>query len=377
MVARISLPTGQVLIVSGQDSGGPIGTAELFDPSTQAFAGAGSLSTPREFETVTLFNDGTVLIAGGLGSAPLGSAELYAPPLPAPLSVQITPPTTSMILGQTQQFKALDDLGHQRFDVNWTVSDPTAATITVGSSPTLTAAGPGQITLTADVEDVTWQLQITIAPSFLQVTPAMVNMQVGGSRQFTVVNNLGVPSTDVNWTVSDSSLATITTDNPPTLTAVAPGVVTLTAIVEGVSSQAQVTISPVGAILPGAILWSASPSPGFSPVQLSQAVPTASGPDLYSTQVSADRTQAVVQALTADGQQQWQSSLPVVNNSAVPDGAGGLIVREHQTCNPGQTDPTSIVDLSPTTGQPQWQITAQPSINTGGTASLYWLSRGA
>lgn len=354
----VPLTDGTALLVGGSTGSSLTGTAELFDPSSQTFVGAGSLATPRSDHTETLLNDGTVLIVGGSSGTLLASAELYAPPQPPPVSLQISPATTNLVLGQTQQFKAVDELGHLRFDATWTISDPSLAPITPGNLPTLTAAAAGQVTLTANVQGVTAQLHITIAPSSLQVTPAAVNLQVGDSRQFNVVDNLSHPSGDVIWTVSDTNLASVTNDNQTTLTALNPGQVTLTATVEGVSAHAQVTIQAVGVLAPGTILWSNPSAPGFAPLQIAQAVPTNNGPDVYSIQVSNDGTQSVVQALTADGLQKWQTPLPIVNGNSVPDGSGGLVVTEHNTCLPNQTDPMTIVDLDAITGQPKWQFAA-------------------
>jgi hypothetical protein len=358
------LNDGTVLVIGGNTQVSPTyitGTAELFDPSNQTFTGDGSLATPRGSHTTTRLNDGTVLIVGGFGSTglSLATAELYAPPLPVPTSIQITPVITSMVVGQTQQFEVLDQLGHQRFDITWSVSNPNIVWMIPVNPMILTASGEGQVTLTATVAGVSAQLQIAITPSWMQVTPATVNMWVTGTQQFTAVDNLGNPATNVTWTVSDSTLGTITTGNPAVLTATAAGNLTLTATVEGVSAQAQIAISPIGVNLPpGSVLWSVPPVPGYSAMQIAQAVPTSDGPDLYSIQLSVDGTQSVVQALKADGEQMWQSKLPTVTNSSVPDGFGGLIVTEYDTCTPGQTNPMTIAGLNPQTGQPWWQISA-------------------
>ena len=355
-----TLPDGSVLIVAGFDPNTTteLATAELYDPSSQAFIGAGSMWTARSSHTATLLTDGTVLFAGGnVPTGETGSAELYAPPLPPPASVQILPAITSLVLGQSQQFKAFDDQGHQRFDVTWTLSDNNIATLSLGPSPTLTTLAAGDEVLTANVEGITAQVNIIIAPSTLQITPSVVNMQVGESRNFTVVDNLGHPSGDVAWSVSDTSLASVTSGNNTTLTANAFGTITLSASVEGVTAEAQVTIWAAGAIPSGTELWSVPSSAGYAPLQVVQAMPMNEGPDVYSVQVSNDGAHSIVQALTREGQHLWNKLLPILNDNNVPDGAGGLVLTENNTCFPNQTDPMTIVGLS-AKGEITWQLPA-------------------
>jgi hypothetical protein len=75
------LNDGRVLIARGADLSQP---SLLYDPSTNAFATTGSMTTARVGQTATLLSDGRVLIAGGFGvqGGPLvglASAELYDP----------------------------------------------------------------------------------------------------------------------------------------------------------------------------------------------------------------------------------------------------------------------------------------------------------
>ena len=101
--AATLLPNGKVLVTGGgvattsgfgdlletapqEPIGLPSQTAELFDPQTETFSSAGTMSIGRASHTATLLSDGTVLLCGGIdGYSPragydsIGSAEIYDP----------------------------------------------------------------------------------------------------------------------------------------------------------------------------------------------------------------------------------------------------------------------------------------------------------
>lgn len=98
-VARIShsatlLSNGQVLVAGGDNTtflGGPLASAELFNPSTGAWKLTGSMTTAREAHEAVLLRSGEVLVAGGFNaSGTLASAELFEP------STGVWTPTGSM-----------------------------------------------------------------------------------------------------------------------------------------------------------------------------------------------------------------------------------------------------------------------------------------
>ena len=86
--SAVRLPNGKVLIAGGDypptNQGFP-GTAEVFDPAAGSFTATGAMNEFREAPSVTLLNDGTVLVAGGgagssgIDQTSLNSAELYDP----------------------------------------------------------------------------------------------------------------------------------------------------------------------------------------------------------------------------------------------------------------------------------------------------------
>jgi len=321
------LSSGQVLIAAGAGSGSPqppLARTELYNPTGQTFTLSGSLTTARQLFSATLLSNGQVLIAGGEGATEtVGTGELYNP----------TSGTTS-IAG------------------NLNVPRGYHSAAALNNGLVLIAAGiddNGYDTDSAETYDST----TTEPPPFtLQITPAVVNMIIGGTQQFTAIDNNGIPRTDATWSVSNSSLATVTTNGNGTgvVTALAAGQVTLTATADSVSAQVQVTILSASSSPVGTAIWSAPPPTGFSVMQLAQAVPSAGGPDLYSISMSSNGSQSTIQALQADGEQLWQTTMPPMLNNAVPDGFGGLIVT---TCASGS--PLTVMDLN-ATGQPVWQM---------------------
>jgi hypothetical protein len=78
------LRNGKVLVTGGSDDfTGPLAAAELYDPSTQSFAGVGNMFAARDLHTAALLNDGTLLLVGGgdgwFGNSNLSNAEMYDP----------------------------------------------------------------------------------------------------------------------------------------------------------------------------------------------------------------------------------------------------------------------------------------------------------
>lgn len=380
------LSDGTVLVAGGVSSSAVLAGAEVYSPAAGTFAAVGSLNVPRSGHTATLLNGGKVLVAGGETSS--SPAEMYDPVAKTfALTGSLTLDRSSHAAALLQTGSALIVGGVASGQNTGTAElfDSAGQTFTASGSlnrarwgHTATLLNDGTVLIAGGVnahEEDGAELYVGAGPTYappgsLRITPVGVNLLVGGSKQFTAVDSLGHPRYDATWTVDNTSLATITTDSSPILTALASGQVTLTATAEGISAQTQVTIV-VGPYAPGTVLWSVPAVPGFSQLQITPAPPSSNGPGIYSTQVAANGNQSVVQALTGDGQQIWQATVPALNANSIPDGSGGLLVTEYQTCNPNQTNAMSIVDLDAGTGLPLWQITAQPSAGANGPLYCY------
>jgi serine/threonine protein kinase/N-acetylneuraminic acid mutarotase len=75
------LNDGKILVVGGRDGTNALATAELYDRSTNAWTPAGQMAAPRYRHTATLLQDGKVLIVGGqdTDASFLNTSELYDP----------------------------------------------------------------------------------------------------------------------------------------------------------------------------------------------------------------------------------------------------------------------------------------------------------
>jgi hypothetical protein len=79
----VLLNNGKVLIAGGNDGTSDLSSAEIFDPTNNTFAATLSMSTARQLARAVLLNDGTVLVVGGGTSTILSSAERFNPAGPS------------------------------------------------------------------------------------------------------------------------------------------------------------------------------------------------------------------------------------------------------------------------------------------------------
>jgi N-acetylneuraminic acid mutarotase len=76
--AAIALRTGDVL-VSGGGGSTPLGSAERFDVAAGRWVSAGDMRVPRANHAAVLLPNGKVLVVGGQGVGAATSAEIYDP----------------------------------------------------------------------------------------------------------------------------------------------------------------------------------------------------------------------------------------------------------------------------------------------------------
>ncbi len=173
------------------------------------------------------------------------------------------------------------------------------------------------------------------------LSPSLINMAVGDTHTIQASNAAGQPVTGLTWTTSDSTVVSLSTDDPPILTALAVGHVTITAG----SASADVTVM-AGPLALGTVLWS-NPGDGSDVVQILPAVPSPTGvADVFAIQDGGN----TVQAITSDGATAWTASVSGTYNQFFPDFQGGLGVLSY-TLNADGTQSSSILKLDGLTGQ--------------------------
>ncbi len=82
--------------------------------------------------------------------------------LPAPTSLQVTPANVNIVVGEMQEFTAVDEQGRPRSDATWAVSDTSIAAFSTDTPSLLTASSVGQVTVTATVGSATAQTQVNV-----------------------------------------------------------------------------------------------------------------------------------------------------------------------------------------------------------------------
>ncbi len=174
-------------------------------------------------------------------------------------------------------------------------------------------------------------------PKSLLITPSLANMVVGGMQPVALIGNIGQPVSGATWSISDPTIVSITSADPPQLTALTQGTATLTATFNGLTATMTVNVLPGAALAAGTPIWSSDPLPGDRAFQIVPASPVNPGdPDIYVLE-----SPNIVRAFAAEGRQLWSTQIgpPPQTSSAA---AANLIATATQdsVSNPSSLSPT-------------------------------------
>jgi IPT/TIG domain len=231
--------------------------------------------------------------------------------------------------------------------------------------------GDGRITATVAANAMTGSIRVQssagiwsnawpfVVPTFGQgnnetIVPSVLSLLVGETRTLQALNSSGQIVTGLAWTSSDPTVASLSTDDPPIITALAAGHVSITAG----DASADVTVYSGSALPTGTVIWSAQ-GDGSGVQRIMPAVPSSTGvADVFAVQNSGN-----VQAITADGSVAWNfTPTGQCCTGITPDFQGGLIADNGQT----------LAKVDGMTGQTTSQYTYtnsgwSPVVHTDGT----------
>jgi hypothetical protein len=336
-------------------------TGNFSDNSTQTLASATWISSASSVATVTSdasnFGNafgvapGTATISACTGSI-CGSTTLTvgAPTSSPPEIVGLAPGS-----GMAGSWVAISGENFGAAQGSSTVSfGGTPASVVSWSDTAVLVAVPGGLTAGQTVSVVvTTSAGASNPADFLPVStsapyavsPQSVGLLVGQTRTIAVTDSNGNPVTGLEWTTSNPSVVSLSTDDPPVITALAPG----TAIVYVVGMPILVTVYSGSALPAGAPIWSVpvATATGFPPIAI-PAVPSASGADLFVLDTWRLR------ALTSDGSTLWDLGVGRdISTQVIPDFSGGVLLTEPTTyvdaC--GRHQGHSLQRVDPTTHQ--------------------------
>ena len=237
-------------VAVARDAGGSVIAGVVFSWTTDE-----PLAEVDETGLATALANGTTLVIATAPNGVSGAATLVVAQRIA--SIEVTPPAATLIaLGTTQAFAATarDANGNEVTGTTFTWASANTATATVDpATGVATAVANGTVTITAAADGVSGTATLTVAQvvASLEVTPAEATIVGAGTTQhFTATardaSGYVVANAAFVWTTSDSLVATI--DGNGLATAVATGLVTITARSGGVSGTAMLHVCvPTGA----------------------------------------------------------------------------------------------------------------------------------
>lgn len=150
------------------------------------------------------------------------------------------------------------------------------------------------------------------------ITPQSLSMVVGDSRTVSAVDSQGNQLNGLDWFATDPTIVSLSTDDPPVITALAPGSVTVYAGDVPLPINVYASIS---AIPPGTPIWSSPVSGTVNNIVPAIPIP-GSDVDVYAYDSNGNIT-----AFASDGTRIWQHYAGPTDK-LIPDFSGNIFLRE-------------------------------------------------
>jgi uncharacterized protein YjdB len=165
-------------------------------------------------------------------------------------SVTVSPQSAMLTRGQARQLSATINDANSNvltgFNVNWSSSNPSSATVSATGLITGITSGSATITATSEGKSGTALITVTDATvASVTVSPQSATVAIGQARQFvaSISDVAGTVLTGLTPTWSSSNQSTVTVSATGLVTGSAPGSATITATSEGKTGTSLVTVT--------------------------------------------------------------------------------------------------------------------------------------
>jgi alpha-tubulin suppressor-like RCC1 family protein len=292
-------------------------------------------------QQVALCSPPTTFTEEGAGQAVTGTALDDAgnqTQLPVSVNVDFTPPVVTLTApvdglvtaGSTVVISAEVDDALSGLGV---VNCNGVATAVVDGLVTCTVTlRPGRNSITVSAQDAAGNSSsagatVTLAgtPTRLTLTPTTRLMLIGESATLSLRDNFGVPAPGAMWTSSMPWVVSLSPGDPPVLTALATGTVTITATKNGLSRSATVTVVSDPNLAEGTTRWTVAPTPNLvwfeGPIYTHRT--DASVPDFFMVETNTSTFERTLRAVSESGEADWLAASPGV--PLMGDTFGGVI----------------------------------------------------
>jgi uncharacterized protein YjdB len=201
---------------------------------------------------VTAVAEGTATLTATVeGVTAVATVRVVPPTVARVAQVRIQPDSLALAVGSTGSFSAvaLDAQGSVLTGrpVSWSAVSPQVASVGAGGSVTGVAPGTTQVRATVDGVTATATVRVFRAPvARVTIQPDSLVLAPGSSGAFSAValdaQGNALTGRAVTWTVANTGVATL--GGGGSVTAVAQGTATITAVVEGITASATVRVLP-------------------------------------------------------------------------------------------------------------------------------------
>lgn len=193
---------------------------------------------------ITAIREGEATITATCGSAS-ATCKVTVTPV-APTSIELNVKDMVLYIGQSETIQAIVRPPNTTYPtVTWHSDDESVATVSANGK--VTGTKEGTATITATCANVSATCRVTVNPipaSNIEITSGNVTLTIGSSTKLAAkVSPDNTTHPDVDWSSSDTGVATIAADG--TVTAVSLGTAIITAKCGNVSATCTVTVIPV------------------------------------------------------------------------------------------------------------------------------------